>query len=110
LEKPYDLEVLLGIPDKFSVTFERRACVHCFADNAYRSDRRASSCLRRGYRPLSVRELVNYQPRLVFDTPELAALFVIVVLDAMRFFNTRMLVRFRQSPISGRLAPELGTA
>jgi hypothetical protein len=47
-----------------------------------------------------VRELVNYQPQLVFDTPELAALFVIVVLYAMRFFNTRMLVRFRQSPIS----------
>ena len=35
---------------------------------------------------------------------------VIVVLGAMHFFNMRMLVRFRQSPIFGRLAPEVGTA
>ena len=35
---------------------------------------------------------------------------VIVVLGAMHFFNMRMLVRFRQSPIFGRLAPEVGRA
>jgi len=35
---------------------------------------------------------------------------VIVVLGAMHFFNMRMLVRFRQSPIFGRVAPEVGRA
>ena len=35
---------------------------------------------------------------------------VIVVLGAMHFFNMRMLVRFRQSPIFGRLLPETSTA
>jgi hypothetical protein len=35
---------------------------------------------------------------------------VIVVLGAMHFFNMRMLVRFRQSPIFGHLVPEVSTA
>jgi hypothetical protein len=35
---------------------------------------------------------------------------VIVVLGAMHFFNMRMLVRFRQSPIFGRLVPEVRVA
>ena len=35
---------------------------------------------------------------------------VMVVLGAMHFFNMRMLVRFRQSPIFGRLVPEVGVA
>jgi hypothetical protein len=35
---------------------------------------------------------------------------VIVVLGAMHFFNMRMLVRFRQSPMFGRLAAEVGAA
>jgi hypothetical protein len=35
---------------------------------------------------------------------------VIVVLGVMHFFNMRMLVRFRQSPIFGRLVPEVGVA
>lgn len=35
---------------------------------------------------------------------------VIVVLGALHFFNMRMLVRFRQSSIFGRLTPEVGTA
>jgi hypothetical protein len=35
---------------------------------------------------------------------------VIVVLGAMHFFNMRMLVHFRQSPIFGRLVTEVRTA
>src|SRR5215475_11073277 len=35
---------------------------------------------------------------------------VIVVLGAMHFFNMRMLVHFRQSPIFGRLLTEVRTA
>jgi hypothetical protein len=35
---------------------------------------------------------------------------VIVVLGALHFFNMRMLVRFRQSSIFGRLTPEVGAA
>jgi hypothetical protein len=35
---------------------------------------------------------------------------VIVVLGAMHFFNMRMLVHFRQSPIFGRLITEVRTA
>jgi len=35
---------------------------------------------------------------------------VIVVLGAMHFFNVRMLVHFRQSPIFGRLVTEVRTA
>src|SRR5215831_1361509 len=35
---------------------------------------------------------------------------VIVVLGTMHFFNMRMLVRFRQSPIFGRLVPDVRVA
>ncbi|HET9331053.1 MAG TPA: hypothetical protein VFO23_11035 [Steroidobacteraceae bacterium] len=54
--------------------------------------------LRYGEKPVSAVEAVEYLSTKIG--------LVIVLLGFMHFFNMRMLVRFRGSPLFGRLAPE----
>jgi hypothetical protein len=58
--------------------------------------------LRYGEKPLTAVEAVEYLSTKIG--------LVIVVLGFMHFFNMRMLVRFRSSPLFGRLARELDAA